>query len=90
MAENRRTKLHIDWVRVSRFHLYHGHARLTHCDALFLSANNSDRLTLSLGELEDYRLPQSLETRFVQSANLTPQVACAKRMSQKVSTNLYR
>ena len=54
IAVNQCAKLHIDWVWVSYFHrgLYHAGPRVAHWDMLFLSVNNSDRLTLSLGELE--------------------------------------
>ena len=54
MAVNGRAKLHIDRVWVSYFHrgLYHVGPRIAPWDTSFFSVNNSDRLALSLGELE--------------------------------------
>ena len=54
IAVNRRAKLHVNRVWVSYFHrgLYPAGPHIAHWDTLFLSVINSDRLTLSLGELD--------------------------------------
>ena len=54
MVVNRRAKLHIDRVWVSFFHrgLYHARRCISPWYTSFFSVNNSDRLALSLGELE--------------------------------------
>ena len=54
MAVNRCAKLHIDRIWVSYFYrgLYHAGTCTAPWDMSFLSVKNSDRLALSLGELE--------------------------------------
>ena len=52
MVVNRRAKLHIDRVWVSYFHRSLAGPCIAPWDTSFFSINNSDRLALSLGELE--------------------------------------
>ena len=69
MAVNGHAKLHIDSVWVSYLHrgLYHVGPLIAPWDTSLLSVNNSDRLALSLGEVEVLLGCQSLEASFVQS-----------------------
>ena len=72
MAVNRRAKLHIDRVCVSYFHrgLYHAGPHMAHWDMSFFLASKTTTASFIAGRTRSaLRLPQSLETSFIQSTD---------------------